>query len=226
MSPTFAGSFYKSGFLAGAQVGVSMGNGKFNSTFNFPPAVAVNTSSASGTARKTSALFGLLGGYRHIFNQDYTIGFILEANVFTNNQLVKSLAQFGSEFTFNHRLKKSFSVIPSVVLGKIFCGRWHASVGLGLAISRFRLGIDNTSPDVTPASVSATQTKIGFVPSIGAEYAATQNVSIIGNVSYEFYGKIRKTFSNNVAAFGTGNSYTTSISPRYFALKVGAIYRF
>jgi len=224
MSPSMAHSFYKSGFLAGAQVGVSFGKGKYNSSLNFNPIFAVNSVSASGSGNKTAALFGLLGGYRHLFNQDYTIGLIIEANLLTGNEIKKNLGHtspFGTA-NFNNSLKKSFTVIPTVALGKVFCGRWHASLGLGLAIARFKL--QATGVGTNPAfSQNANQTKIGFVPSLGVEYAATQNVSIIGNVAYEIYGKMSKTLTSPTTQLIT---YATSVKPTYLTLKVGAVYRF
>ena len=219
---------YKSGFLAGAQIGASFGNGKFNSTLSINPALPNNSSSPSGSARKTAALFGILGGYRHIFNQDYTVAFNLEANFFANNQLSKQLA-----FTngvpnplVNNILKKTFTVMPSVALGKIFCGRWHTSVGLGLAISRFKQEYKILNPIINAGQTgSSTRTKVGIVPMVGVEYATTQNVSVFANVGYEFYGKLSR--KNTLDIVGANpSSYSQSIKPNYWNLKLGAVYRF
>lgn len=226
-SPTLAHStYFKSGFLAGGHVGVSFGSGKFNSTYSINPAFLNNSSSANGTARKTATLIGISGGYRHIFNQGYTVAFNLEANFFINNELNKQLAHFTSPppaVSVNNRLKKNFNVIPSISLGKIFCGQWHASIGLGLAFAKFRQQVNVLSP--INVSTNTSQTKLGVVPSVGLEYAATKNVSLIGNISYEIYKKVSKKFSNS--NFGPApSSYTSSISPRYVAMKVGAVYKF
>jgi len=219
------GSFFRSGFLAGAQLGASFGSGKFNTTLNINPALPNNTFPASGSVRKSAMLFGILCGYRHIFNQDYTIGFNLEANFFANNQLNKQFG-YGNNPTamINNNLKKSFNVIPSVVLGKIFCGRWHASLSLGLAIARFRQQF-STDANLDSLSGSASKTKIGFIPALGVEYATTPNVSLFGNISYEIYSKVSNTFKLNIPAINPV-SYKTSISPKYLAFKVGAVYRF
>lgn len=227
MTPSLAHSFYKTGFLAGAQVGASFGNGKFNSTFNPPLAALLGSSTGSGSARKTSATFGLLGGYRNIFNQDSTFGFNLEANVFSNNQLNKQFSHFPNNALAtiaNNQLKKNFSIIPSVTLGKIFNGRWHASLSLGLAITRFKQTVTAVTGPIAGNSVSGTQTKVGFVPAVGVEYATSPNVSLFGNLSYEIYGRVSKTFSD--AILGTGASYVSTVKPTYLNLKVGAVYKF
>lgn len=149
---------------------------------------------------------------------------IIEANLLTANEIKKSLFHTGTHLQFDNKVKKTFTVIPTVALGKVFCGRWHASIGLGLAISSFKQQVDTIN--VNPAlSGNANQRKIGFVPSIGVEYAATQNVSIMGNVAYEIYGKMTKTLTNPAYAIGPA-SYTTSVTPKYLTLKVGAVYRF
>jgi opacity protein-like surface antigen len=217
---------YRSGFLAGAQVGASFGDGKFNSTLNVNPALVVNKDSQTGSARKTSALFGLLGGYRHIYHQDFTLGFLVELNLLTNNELNKRLVHTGlGNAPFTNKVKKTFTVIPTVTVGKIFCGRWHASLGLGLAIARFKHQADFGGTNA--ASASGSVTKVGFAPSLGIEYATTNNVSLFGNVAYEMYGRSTKTL--NFPTFligGVPSTYRTSVKPSYFTFKLGAMYRF
>lgn len=218
------GPNFKSGFLAGAHVGYSFGSGKFNNTFNANPGFALAPSSLSGSSKKSGALFGIFGGYRHIFNQSYTIGANLEVNIFGSNELNKQLIHTFPPLSIpvTTRFKRTFNVIPSVTLGKIFCGHYHVSLGLGLAFARFKQQVINNFNNNTNVSGSNTQTKMGVVPSLGVEYAATKNVSIYGNLSYEIYSKLSKTVSPD---FG-GGSYATSIKPKYTTLKVGAVYRF
>lgn len=222
-APTLANpANFKSGFLAGGHVGASFGSGRFNSNFDTND-VNLGVSSVSGRANKTSALFGVLGGYRHVFQEGYTIGFDISANIFTNNELKKQLTHdIGADFPFDNKLSRRFSVIPSINFGKTFCGRWHVALGLGLGVSRFHQHV--YSVDFNTTGKSST-TKLGFVPSVGVEYAATQNISITGSLSYEIYKKVHKKFDTLVPELA-GSSYTSSISPRYLTLKVGAVYRF
>jgi hypothetical protein len=223
--PTLAhSSYYKSGFLAGAHVGYSFGSGTFNGIANLNVAV-VPLLSASGKANKSGPLIGLLGGYRHIFNQGFTIGADVTANIFGNNELKKQLNHTFAAVTspFINHLKRNYSIIPSINFGKVLCDRFHVALGLGLGITRFKQQVDNVNALV---SVSASQTKLGFVPSLRAEYAATQNVSFTGDVSYEMYQKVKKQFGQNAIPASPGSSYTSSISPKFLTLKIGAVYRF
>ncbi|MGV8948741.1 MAG: outer membrane protein [Candidatus Paracaedibacter sp.] len=223
------GPNFKSGFLAGAHVGISSGSGKFNSTFNINPVAPVNSSSANGTARKTALLMGFFGGYRQVLHEGYTVGFNIEANFFNNDELSKKIAHFSNpppSIDINNRLKRSFNVIPSVSLGRVFCGRWHASLGLGLAITKFKQQINITSAPLRPLSANVSGTKLGFVPSVGLEYAATQNISLTGNISYEIYKKLNNSFNVDATGAPAPSSYTSSISPKYLMFKVGATYRF
>lgn len=222
------GSNFRSGFLAGAHVGISNGSGTFNSNFDTNQ---LGQAQASGKARKTSALFGILGGYRHIFHDGLTAGFDISGDVYTNNELntqIRNVIPLGVGFPFRNKLTRRYSIIPTINAGKIFCGRWHATLGLGVAISGFKQEITNLSPvGGVIKSAAASTTKIGFVPSLGVEYAMTQNISVVGKISYEIYGKINKKFGDQLTSpLLPGSSYTSSISPRYLNLKIGAIYRF
>lgn len=218
--------YFKSGFLAGAHVGVSNGSGRFNSTLTIP-ALNFGTVTNSAKARKNSAMFGVIGGYRHIFHEGYTLGLDLTVNIFSNDNLNKLISATypGRAPTppFLNVLARRLSAIPSIKLGTVLCSRWHVAVGLGLGISKFHQKM--ISP--FPAELKRpSTTKLGFVPSLGVEYAATQNISVVGNVEYEIYKKISHTFSQQFTSPIAGSSYILSISPRYLTLRVGAVYRF
>lgn len=220
------GCFYKSGFLAGGHVGASFGKGTFNRSLNpNVPGFVGSGLNASASASKTSALFGVLGGYRHIFNEGITLGGDVSLNFFTNNELSKNLPLTSPGLptaNFIHNLKRTYSVIPSIYFGKVFCDRYHVSLGLGLGVSSFKNKVANVLRGNT---VSATQTKVAFVPSINGEYAATNNISLVANVSYELYQKVSNNFGQNVTGIA-GSTYNSSITPKYLTVKLGAVYRF
>lgn len=224
VSSTLAhGTNFRPGFMVGGHVGYSFGSGKFNSTYTLAPGLLQPASTVNGSSRKSAALFGVLGGYRHIFNQGYTLGANVEFNLFASNEFSKQLAHsFPVPLTVpvTNRLKRTFNVLPSLVVGKIFCDRYHVSLGLGVAFTRFKQQVINNANSFT---ANKTQTKVGFVPSLGVEYAASKNVSLVGNLSYEIYSKFSKTYNTG---FGNGATYTASNKPRYTTLKVGAVYRF
>ncbi len=226
-APTLAHSYFKSGFLAGAHVGTSSGSGSFNSSFDKGIGLIPT---ASGKVRKTSALFGILAGYRHFLQDGFSVGLDITGNIFSKNELNKQLDHIalGLTFPFKNKLSRRYSVIPTVNFGKTFCDRWYASVGFGMGISSFKQEVTNLTrfADGSIRSPSTTFTKLGFVPSVGVEYAATQNVSIAGNISYEIYKKISKKYNSQQLTGANGSSYTSSISPRYLTLRIGAVYRF
>jgi opacity protein-like surface antigen len=218
--PTMAHSnFYKSGFLAGGHVGAGFGSGKFTGTFSTPNP----TITGSGSARKTSPLFGVLAAYRHISPDGFAYGLGLEFNFYGSNEISKQipLVAFGQTFNFNNRLKRNYSVTPALTLGKVFCGRFYAGLGLGMPITRFKQSYNG---GVVPIAGQSSQTKVGFSPSIALEYALTNNVSLTGNVSYETYGRLNKTFATPAVAAGA--TYITSVKPSYVNVKIGATYRF
>lgn len=215
---------YKSGFLAGAHVGVANGWGTFNGNFN-PNQLVGGQSNASGKARKTSAILGILAGYRHVLPESYTLGADISLNFLTNNELNNKLNNVIANvpFPFTNKLSKQYSVVPSVNFGKIFCGRYHAYIGLGLALTRFKQQVNNV---IAQSTVSSSKIKVGFVPKVGIEYAATPHLSFVGNLSYEIYSKVNKTFDVSASTGLPGAKYSTSIKPKYINFTVGAIYRF
>lgn len=223
-------SFFKSGFLAGAHIGASYGLGRFNSNFNTNSLLGVGA--ASKRTEKFSELFGILGGYRHVLHEEYTIGFDISANIFSNNEFNKKISHTFSGVTrpivFVNKLSRRLSITPSINFGKIFCGRWHVVLGFGLGVSRFYQDVANQlSVRGVFKSDESSIIKLGFVPSIGVEYAATQDISWVGNLSYEIYQKVSKKFGDRLTSpWLPGSSYKTSINPRYLTLKVGAVYRF
>lgn len=221
-APTLAHtSYFKSGFLAGAHIGVSQITESFQSNFNTNDPI-LGSSAVSAKARRTSGLVGIIGGYRHIFNEWYTLGMDISLNFLTKNDLTKLINHI-HDFNFRNTLSRQYNVTPSINLGKIICDRFHVSLGLGLAISRFKLRVDDVD---NPASYNTSQTRLGFVSAVGVEYAVTHNVSILGNVSYEIYQNMKKTFNVNSSTGLPNSKYTSSIRPQYLTFKVGMVYRF
>jgi len=219
--------FYKSGFLAGAHVGYSFGWGTFNGIHNINVA-GIPLSNVSGRAKKSGPLFGFVGGYRHLLNQGYTFGADIGVSFYGGNELKKQLnnaivTPINTVVTpFVNRIKRNYTIVPSLNFGRVFCGRYHVAVGLGLGIARFRQQVDNINAML---SAKASQTKFGFVPSVKGEYALSPPPSLTGDISYEIYQKVKKQFGSTATAF-PGGSYTSSITPKYLTLKIGAIYRF
>ena len=211
---------FKSGFIAGAHVGYTYGSGSFNATF-YSPFPVPTTNSDSGSGKSSSALIGVIGGYREVFLPGYTLGLEVTANYMGMNEIHKQFILISSPFM--NRLKRTYNTVPSVVLGAILNNRWLATLGLGLGVSRFHLFVDNRAGGVT---AKATSTKLAFVPSLGLEYATSQNISLTGNISYEIYQKVRSIFNAKVAPDIPNSNYTTSISPKYLTVKAGFVFKF
>ncbi|MBX9805634.1 MAG: outer membrane beta-barrel protein [Alphaproteobacteria bacterium] len=211
------GCHYKSGWLVGAHVGASFGKHDFTGTASAPGVSQTGKKSAN----KTAAVLGLFGGYRQIFNDGITLAAILEGNLYTTNNANATVRLFNTDFVNNaHR---NYSFIPNIQIGKIFCSRYHVYLGLGLGISNIKT---KASVPNTPFSVSASKTRVGFVPSVGFEYAATQNVSLLANVGYEIYGNSKKAFNLPNPPFAAGSGYAQSVKQNYWTVKIGAAYRF
>lgn len=211
---------FKTGFFAGGNVGYNYGNGSFNATFYSPFPVST-TNSDSGSGKSSSALIGVVGGYREVFMPGYTLGLEVTGNYIGMNEIHKQFILINSPFM--NRLKRTYNAVPSVVLGAILNNRWLATFGLGLGISRFHLFVDNRAGGVT---AKASSTNLAFVPSLGVEYATSHNISLTGNVSYEIYQKVRNVFNSKVAPTLPGSNYTASISPKYLTVKAGFVFKF
>jgi hypothetical protein len=210
---------FQSGFLVGGDVGYSYGSGTFNA--NFKDGTPFVSPVVSGSASSSAGLVGVIGGYRFIFNQGSTFGVDVSANYLAGNEIKKRFNQTGS--LFDNRLERDFNVVPSFSFGKIIYDQFHIALGLGLGITQFKHRVDNLEASV---SVSSSQTKLGFVPSVGAEYAYTKHISFIGNVSYEMYRKVNSNFGQNVAPGVRGSGYWSAIKPKFLTPKAGIVYRF
>jgi hypothetical protein len=220
-------TYFKSGFLVGAHAGFSHALRSFKNTFNPDLAPIVYPESASGKARKDGAVLGVLGGYRHIFQNNMTLGVDVSGDIYVDNALeAHIILPFAIPLVVSNHLSRQLSVTPSVHFGRTFLGRWHVALGLGLGISRFssRVILDNGFDE--PLTLKSKMTKASFVPSVRAEYAATPKLSVIGNISYEICKKITKNFDNQAIQMGGAHSYLrSSIAPRYVTVKIGAVYR-
>ena len=162
--------YFKSGFMAGAHVGLSKGTGTFNSTYDTNNALLAQfATSATGKARETNALYGIMGGYRHLFNEGYTVGLDVSFSLMSNNDLKTRLVHTNGTFAFDNKLSRDFNAVPSINFGKIFCNRWHVALGLGLGISRFQQQITfdtNSSKSekssILPIELYLTLSKVHF----------------------------------------------------------------
>lgn len=179
----------------------------------------------SGSSSKSTGLIGSVGGYRVVFKQGSTIGLDVSANCLFGNALGHDLGKrfYQANPLLDNRFKRVVNVVPSLSFRKLVYDQFHIALGLGLGIAQFKHRVENV-PD--NSSAVSSQASLGFVPSVGAEFSYTKQISFIGNVSYEKYRKANSNFGRN-ASFGTsGSSYWSGIKPKFLTPRAGIIYRF
>ena len=210
----------QSGFLRGGETSEMISGSLKDGSSSSLPAVA------SGSTSNSAGLIGAIGGYRFVFKQGSTVGVDVSANCLSGNALGHEFRKRFNQTNphFDNRLKGEVNLVPSLSFGKLVYDRLHIALGLGLGIAQFQHRVD-TIPASSSASSSQT-TSLGFVPSVGAEYNYTKQISFIGNVSYERYRKAGSNFGPNASPGASGSNYWTAIKPKFLTPKAGIIYRF
>lgn len=212
--------YFKSGILVGVHAGYHYGAGTFKTTFN-DGGLLNPISSASRRVNNSAGLIGLIGGYRHVLATGYAVGVEIAANYIGMNELKTQFIQLDTPF--NNSLKRRYNAIPSITFGVMLNKKCLLNFGLGLGISRFEMRVDNITAGVF---VKDHQTKAGFAPSAGFEYATTPYFSLIAKATYELYPKVSKTFDDRIAPALAGSRYTASLKPRFLTLNAGFIFKF
>ncbi len=226
-------AFFKSGFVAGAAIGYSKMGGKIKNESNeqaFNPAPLSNVTNFTNSNINSSSLIGsLFAGYRHITESGFVLGCNLGLSVDGNS---KKISGKNNNTTFNTKLTRQFQITPAFLIGKTLAERWMIFTELGLSISRFKL--KSTSTDTRPAPnatihTNKSFTRVGFAPAIGTEYAINQNLAVMGKLTYEYFGNMKKNIGNTdvtpgAIQFKTDNNVHVRTS--YFTAKVGVLYKF
>lgn len=211
-------SLFATGFYGGAMVGWSHMRAKLKNQFVLtePADFAQNT-----TLRKSKSSDSVVGelflGGRYLFCDDLTAGLEVAGDLDNHsekNTFEHDLARF--QVKFKHR----FTLIPSLVVGKVFACNVHGFIKLGVGISRFKTDLFNLDDQT---SFKKNKTKYGFVPAVGLEYAVNHCISVLGTVSYEKYQQIKSNFSNVVLGPEFITSDTAKVRPRFMATKLGVL---
>jgi opacity protein-like surface antigen len=213
--------FYKSGFQLGAHLGGSFGKGKFDTVYQDNAGDPLLPSSA--TAKKSSSLAGLSGGYMRVFHNGVTLGANVVVNMLFNQKMTANLTHSNIE-VFRNSVKRNYSIMPSINLGKVFAGRYHAYLGLGASISRFEIEVFNCVDNKSTAKSS--KTKVAFVPSVGLDYALNQHIALSANVSYEIFSNINHRFKGDLLPLFPTGHYDTRIKPKFITTRFGVTYKF
>ncbi|MGV8948740.1 MAG: hypothetical protein ACOH2E_05165 [Candidatus Paracaedibacter sp.] len=209
----------QSGFLRGGETSEMISGSLKDGSSSSLPAIA------SGSTSNSAGLIGAVGGYRFVFKQGSTVGVDVSANCLSGNVLGHEFRKRFNQTNplFDNRLKREVNLVPSLSFGKLVYDQLHIALGLGLGIAQFKHRVD-TIP--ASSSASSSQTSLGFVPSVGAEYNYTKQISFIGNVSYERYRNAGSNFGPNASPGASGSNYWSAIKPKFLTPKAGIIYRF
>lgn len=194
------------------------GSLKNGSSFSLPATTSESPSNSGG-------FIGTIGVYRFVFKQGSTVGVDVSANSLYGNSFEHNLGKRFHQANpiFHNRQKRDINLVPSLSFGKLVYDQLHIALGLGLGIAQFKHRVDTMPAN---GSASSSKTSLGFVPSVGAEYSYTKQISFVGNVSYETYRKGTYNFGKNASPGASGSSYWSAIKPKFLAPKAGIIYRF
>jgi len=166
----------------------------------------------------------LLVGYRNILDNNYLVG--LEFGLsFDNNSIDKT--ENIDIYQTKTKLKGPYKFTPALVLGNQFAQDWLAFIKLGVSISRFEIKHSIASLPQVPingASNTIHTTRSGFMGAIGLEHSLTKELSAVGLVSYENFGKMKYRFTSVIGAPAESN--TIILRPEYYTVKVGMTYKF
>ncbi len=227
-STSTTASSFKSGFYLGAQAGYSQMKGKIDGVVDVdgpggdtPPISASN----SGNKSKSRAVADILIGGRYILKNGFSLGGDVSTG-YDGNSIASTLYHPGigpsGGTPFKNTLKRTYFILPSLVIGKTFSPRFLGFIKLGLSISRLKNEVHNIGGE---NFLRSSKTAIGFSPAIGLEYACNQKISLLGTLCYERFGNIKKIHKNITGQPVDAASEYQSIfrKPQFFTVKFGVI---
>ncbi len=222
-----AQSTYKSGVYAGALLGYSRMHVDFTNTYSSPPGQVPRYDRQTFAASQGNITGGLLLGYRYLIGS-FLLGFDCDLSLYNSNVREGITIPFAIPSIFSGTLQRHYSATPSAVLGILFSEKWHGFFKLGLGVSKFTVSVVNELGG-SQTTFSRTETVIGFVPAIGIEYAATDSISVLGTLSYEWYKKVERTVGPEILADGAGTGLNIvekiRARPQILNIKVGVIFK-
>ncbi|HBN22662.1 MAG TPA: hypothetical protein DD412_05435 [Holosporales bacterium] len=210
--------YFKTGFVAGASLGYS--RMKTDTTKNTFLANGFDDLSKR-TASRNGILGHVFGGYRYLtsagFAIGFNLGFALDSNETKGNDRLNGVNTVV-------KLNRKYQVIPAIFVGQKVSDQWMIFTELAAPISRFKLSNSATEVD-TDVHSTKQYTKVGFAPTIGAEYAMNSNLSVIGTLGYEFFGTKKADLGDLIEGQPVTENHV-KVRPHYFTAKVGVLYKF
>jgi len=210
--------YFKTGFVAGASVGYSrMKTDTTKNTF-----LANGFDDLSKRTNSSNGILGhIFGGYRYVTNGGFAVGFNLGFALDSNE--TKGQDRLNAINT-TVKLNRKYQVIPAIFVGQKVSNQWMIFTELAASISRFELSSSATEVG-TDVHSTKQYTKIGFAPTIGAEYAMNRNLSVIGTLGYEFFETKKADLGDLIEDVPVTENHV-KVRPHYFTAKIGVLYKF
>lgn len=198
-------------FYAGGQAGWLNMRGKFRDFLS-------STGFGDKGLKTNNGVIGeLLFGYRYFWFSGINLGLELAANLESTH--LKKIVNPGILWAV--KFEREYSIVPAIMVGRVFECQWNFFAKVGLGISRFETKVAVLA---TGNNFHSHKTELGVVPSMGMEYAINRELSVIGTLTYEYYYKVGTHFSNVLIAGDHGANTMKRI--QYVATKVGFIAKF
>lgn len=169
---------FNSGFYLGAQVGYLNPNHKYNVSLN-----GITTGTFQKTKRQNTVLGGIVLGGRYFIHSPWFLGAEISANMDGSATRFEVRGTFGERYL--HKLKRQYSIVPSVIVGTTFAQAFAVYAKLGADISRYYSTLSNIAGQFS-SGFKQHKTRTVFLPSVGLEYCFSPTVSTRLEVSHNF----------------------------------------
>lgn len=241
----------KSGSYAGANVGFGQFKNNTGESFFFNNAAGGpfvpgsdlsvgNTATPIETSQSKSGVnFSVFVGYKEVLPNNFVLGLdiAVSKNSGTHSQistLNTATGLFGNAASESvTTLKHKFSVTPALVVGYKVMPELMIGAKVGAHIARFDVNntFDLKETNATAVDSSRKFTKTGFEFGVVGEYAVSNNISVMTDVSYTYFSKSTVNFANPTngrvgSPILADATHSATFKPSFFTAKIGAAYRF
>ncbi|ARN84267.1 outer membrane protein [Candidatus Nucleicultrix amoebiphila] len=219
-----------SGFYVGAFVGGTTMNTKVENFLDLTAIIpAEDTFINTLNFRKSSFMGNILLGYRKQFANQFIAGFELNGGFFNQNMEKNYDAQTPNLGILNlkMRLKRSYSIRPSLILGWAITPRMAVLGSLGVGSSRFEQTLQRTSAIANQNTIhTAKQWAHSLVPGLGFEYALTPHFSLAASFHYEFFQQLNFNLPGVFDTTSLDGVNRSNLKPAAYNYMVGIVYKF
>jgi opacity protein-like surface antigen len=175
--------------------------------------------------KKDSGFLGFHTGYLFVGANQFTAGLDVTYNLNFDNKFKQNTFHPLIESTFRNDFKKTASLIPSFSLGYVFQKKYHIYGGFGVALTRFKMSINNVTRNSGFPSATISKNKAGISPIVGFDYLWTPHISLKLKVAYEYYDHITISRDKSIQPNSGEGGYTARYKPRFITTYLGITYR-